>query len=333
MPKETPCEAPSAFQCILREAARRSRQAANRQRLKGVLLHKGDALTSVQLYTDLIRALTQAHQEPVEIIDWKELAGEPAPPEPQPAHEYEAMAMARLNSHRPGRLDKIFNTSARRKQRFERSLAAAIEKDLQLFAKARGEWMIQTAEWEKLRRLAQRVLQKDATAYREVMVLFHPEITGADGTVSPVCHFRERCVEIEWHAGTDHVVPHYTITLTPKRKLLQRALTTGEYHRLYQDHVCSWLIHAAREALALLPVEFVVIHLLCDLPDPSTGSPGPQTIVSVIFNREVLAAPHAGASDPRETLKSFRHNMDFDATTGFKPVARLSPSAFTRQQG
>lgn len=93
----------------------------------------------------------------------------------------------------------------------------------------------------------------------------------------------------------------------------KRRFNNPEYNLLLQDYVCSVCIRIARDMFALLPIKNTLIHAVLD----------GKTIVSVDFDRQSLSKVKFGYIDPSDTLEQFKHNMDFDEATGFRPVSNL----------
>ena len=100
-------------------------------------------------------------------------------------------------------------------------------------------------------------------------------------------------------------------------------MAATKFHQLYQDHICSYLIRTGREILALLPVNFVVVHMLSDMVDGSTGRLAKQPILSAVLYPDTLAGLNFDLLDPAEAMKNFKHNMSFSKTTGFRPVDQI----------
>ena len=90
-------------------------------------------------------------------------------------------------------------------------------------------------------------------------------------------------------------------------------LSNTEYNLLLQDYVCSVCIRVARDMLALLPIRNVIVHAVSN----------ENTILSVDFDRQTLSTVKFGYIDPSDTLKLFRHNMDFNESIGFSNVATI----------
>ena len=104
-------------------------------------------------------------------------------------------------------------------------------------------------------------------------------------------------------------------------------MAAAKFHQLYQDHICSYLIRTGREILALLPVNFIVVHMLSDMVDGSTGRLAKQPIFSAVLYPATLAGLNFDLLDPSEAMKNFKHNMSFSKTTGFRPVDQIDAAS------
>ena len=109
-------------------------------------------------------------------------------------------------------------------------------------------------------------------------------------------------IEVEFTVNTD--------VLTQARHSLSR----NEYNDLLQDFICSLSIRIARDMFALLPINHTIIHVVMDY----------NTVLSVDFDRNTLSKVKYSFIDPSDTVEKFRLNMNFNQSSGFSPVSRLS---------
>jgi hypothetical protein len=155
------------------------------------------------------------------------------------------------------------------------------------------------------------------------MQRFNPFAETTDIAAPPAFHYYPDYIEVEWYVKTEDVVPNFTLSLTQAGKLSKKDMAAAKFHQLYQDHICSYLIRIGREVLCLLPVNFIVIHMLSDMVDGSTGRLAKQPILSAVLYPATLAGLNFDLLDPAEAMKNFKHNMSFSKITGFKPVDRI----------
>jgi len=96
-----------------------------------------------------------------------------------------------------------------------------------------------------------------------------------------------------------------------------------KYWALYQDHVCSAAIRVARELFHLLPIARTYVHVAAEMLNTATGHSGPETVLSVEFDRDRLLGLNFDRIDASDAVESFRHAMNFKKTAGFSPVETL----------
>lgn len=82
---------------------------------------------------------------------------------------------------------------------------------------------------------------------------------------------------------------------------------------IYQDYVCSVSIRIARDILALLPVQKVVVH---------TEDMG-KTILSVCFDRKTMNSIKFNFIDTSDIVEKFECNMKYNSDYGFYEVDRI----------
>ena len=109
-------------------------------------------------------------------------------------------------------------------------------------------------------------------------------------------------IEVEFTVNTD--------VLTQARRSLNRK----EYNDLLQDFICSLSIRIARDMFALLQINHTIIHAVMD----------DNTVLSVDFDRNTLSKVKYSFVDPSDTVEKFRTNMNFNQSSGFLPVSRLT---------
>lgn len=270
--------------------------------------------TIVEEYENLIHAIKSIHTVCDEQIDWNHINFLNEPFNPAGMGPKEAEARQRLESFEPNLLGKIFKSMSENKRTV---LAQAVEK-------AALEDRNDYEEWEKLHILSQRILNGDIDAYFEVINEMNPLDDlleygsdfefGADNSTA---------MEVEFRVKSEQVVPDFAITLTKTGKLSKKALSKTAYYELVQDYVCSCAIRIARDMFALLPLQTVVVHAVDRALNTQTGHQEEATILSIVFEREILTKLNFSAIDPSDAMNNFRYNMRFMKTAGFKPVERL----------
>ncbi len=294
-------------------------------------LSRASASQAVDQHYYLITSLTSVHKEPVAQIDWQEISDKQAPARPEASNRLEQEATARLNRYRPTLPDRLFGTTAGKTARLEKAVEAAREKDDSELEKAMATYSLDREEWEKMHRLAVGILNKDPAAYNEAMVRFNPFTETAPSDAQPRFLFDPDAVQVEFYAHSEEIIPKFSVSLTSDGKLSKKEMAIFKFHELYQNHICSYLLRTARQVLALLPVDFVLIHVLTGLADPEKDKIEQKPILSAAIYSQTLAKLNFDLIDPSDAIKNFKHNMQFSKAAGFKPVEKLDWTSLTRK--
>ncbi len=136
----------------------------------------------------------------------------------------------------------------------------------------------------------------------------------------------QRTIGAVFRVNADEVIPLETRSLLKSGKLSVKRIPTSKFNELYQDYVCSCVLRVAREILALLPVEFVIVTALGTLLDTRSGHIEEQPIVSAAIPRRTLERLNMASIDPSDSMSNFVHRMGFRKTKGFSAIAQVEPS-------
>lgn len=301
-------------------------EKAEKMRLKEELLD--NAAQAVETYNEFITTLTSFHKDVSAPVDWKEILRKKAPEEPGEYDLNERKATKKLENFMPSFFDRLLRLEKSKKNRLEKDLIIAQKKDLITLEKAKKEYIIQKEEWEKFHRIANGVLDKDTDACKDAVHLFDPFSKVQNLGTQVNFTFNTNYVVADLLVQTDEVIPRQVLSLTATGKLSKKDLPVSKFNDLYQDHICSCLLRIGREVLALLPVDFVIVNIISDLLNTSSGRIEQSTILSAAIFPETLEKLHFDKIDPSDSLRNFKHNMDFSKTTGFKPVEKLEGKCF-----
>ncbi len=275
--------------------------------------HAGNGNDSVKLqeYNNLLETLTSIHKTCDDPIDWDALKTSTAPFAPGTVGPRQAAALQQLNAYKPGFFERL--SSGDKRKELEKAVEQAAAEDAEDYE-----------NWSKLVGLADRVLNGDLDAYMDVIEQMNPLDDLIDfGTDFEFGADNAGAIEVEFKVKTDSVVPQYTLSLTKTEKLSQKEMTKSAYYDLVQDFVCSCSIRIARDLFALLPVKTVVVHAVENGINTQTGRQEEMTVLSVLFERDILNGLNLEHIDPSDAMNNFLHNMKFQKTTGFKPVDRV----------
>lgn len=159
-----------------------------------------------------------------------------------------------------------------------------------------------TEKWTYFHNIAGAVLDGDIDAYLRVIQDVNPYDDlldfGGDfvfGTDDPAK------MEVEFTTKSQECMPR------------KSSLSSEEYYDLFCDYVCSCALRVARDTLALLPVQQVIVHAVDE----------GETILSAVFDRSGMEKLRFRFADPSDAIKAFHHNMKFDPFRGFAEVQRM----------
>jgi len=270
---------------------------------------------AVREYENHVKALKTIHTRCDEPIDWNHINSIPEPFAQNGIGPRQAKALQELENFKPNFLQRIFKSLAESKKA---ALAEAVER-------AKAEDQAEYEEWKNLNLLSQRILAGDIDAYFEVIAQMNP----LDDLLEYGSDFEfgadtNTAMEVEFRVKSGQVVPTYSLSLTKTGKISRKDLGKIAYYELVQDYVCSCALRIARDMFALLPLETVVVHAVDKIVNSQTGHQEEATILSVVFERKVLNGLNFASLDPSDAMHNFRHNMKFQKTAGFKPVARIT---------
>jgi hypothetical protein len=183
------------------------------------------------------------------------------------------------------------------------------------------------ADWESTCELADGVLSGDPETYLDAIRQTDPWSDLAElGSSTRFKIHNSSLIEATLCVQGEDVIPSEEKYLLKSGKLSTKKMTKTKFYALYQDHVCSCVLRVARELFALLPVEMVVVNVVCDLLNTQTGFLEEKTILSVAIPRGTLHRINFEMVDPSDSLNNFVHRMKFLKTKGFWAVEAINVS-------
>jgi hypothetical protein len=292
-----------------------TRQQLQMQRQQQKLNEIQENALAVEEYNNLIEVIKGVHKECDEFIDWKHINSLKPPYTPPDIGPNKARAIKEYQDFSPRFLERIFKSMGeKRRKKLEDAITDAELKDKEDYE-----------EWQNLNVLSGRIIEGDIDAYFQVINEMNP----LDDLLEFGSDFEfgandSRALEVEFRVKSSVVVPDYTLSLTKTGKLSRRNMAKTQYYELVQDYVCSCAIRIARDIMALLPVEKVVVHAVDNVLNTATGYSEDVTILSVVFDRNILNTLNFEFVDPSDALKNFPCSMKSQKTTGLKPVERIT---------
>ena len=198
--------------------------------------------------------------------------------------------------------------------------------DEQANREAQQEHELEVREWQAIVELARGVLAQNRAAYERAIELVDPfEELRAFGTEVRIAGSGARpdSMVADLDVAEQDIVPSRVKSLTKTGKLSEKAMPKGRSLEIYQDYVCGACLRVARELLALLPIDYVLVTANMQLLDTATGHDVATPILSVIVPRQIAARLNFERLDPSDSMANFPHRMSFKKTKGFTPVERF----------
>ena len=240
----------------------KTRQQLQQQKQQEKLYEIRRNTLAVNEYSNLIEVIRNLHKECDEAVDWVHINSLNPPYNPPDMGPNKQKAIIEYESFTPNLLEKIIKPLAeKRRKKHEEAIKQAEQQDIQEYE-----------EWKKLNMLSGRILQGDIEAYFEVI----NEMKPLDDLLEFGSDFEfgannAKVLEVEFRVKSNTVVPNYVLSLTKTGKLSKKEMSKTKYNELVQDYVCSCAIRIARDMMALLPVEKVVVHPVDDILNTATG--------------------------------------------------------------
>ncbi len=314
-----------------REAHRRQRELARVRKDWERMEAQQRAAAEYEYFVNSVEVLLSVHKECSAPVDWLSAARAPAPAAPVYSNANESAAAGASASYKPGFFARLLSLETKQRARLASAIEAGRALDQQLFRALEEQHQTGHGAWAWHQQLASAVLAGDLQAYETAISYFEPleelEEQGCQiqlGTTDPWY------VAASILAKDDSIVPTEEKSLLASGKLSSKKMPAGKQREIYQDYVCGCALRAAREMLALLPVQFVLVHVSIVMLNKSTGHQEPTTVLSVAFSRSGVDRLNINALDPSDSMANFVHRMGFKKSSGFARVDAVQPGELSR---
>lgn len=304
-----------------RNAARRRRELLREQKEQAHRDELQQAAHGVEVYENHVEVLTSLHKDCSEPLDWKAIVHQPRPEEPAPVHASEDAARVVLEKYAPNFFIKLLGLTNWRRKRFERAVPLGKIADDRTTARAQTQYRADATEWERQITLAKGVLAAGREAIDAVLDQAKPfaELLELGWQPKTLAFDNGELGVMLIAAGKEHM-PAETKSLLKTGKLSVKELPAAKVNDLYQEHVCSAALRVGRELLALLPFEFVVVHVISNLLNGATGHLEEAPILSVAMPRATIGGLDYEHLNCVEAMGNFVHEMSFKRNSGFERV-------------
>jgi hypothetical protein len=306
----------SSTDMSLRESRRRQKEIDREEKESAKLTAIKEAQVKVAEAEKSIEALYSIHRQSPPAMDWRSLASSLEPHEPLD-----------FGRHKSG-------TTPRRMDRNSAGSAIGPNAEVDPAEDSAEEntrrkcWLEECSQSQRRRELARRVLAGELGAYEQA-ILESPGLVGLrDLTTSfgATAHSR-RLVECRVNLHGRDVFPKEAPSLTSTGKVTVKAIPRTRFHELYQDHVCSYVLRIAREVIALLPIDTVLVT--ASVPATDTYSASGIPVLSIAMSRSKIEELDFERLDPSDAIEYFLRRGDVRASRRsgeFLPIVPLLPN-------
>lgn len=307
-----------------RNAHRRQRELERQHKEYAKMESLEQAAYEVEVYENHLEVLMSMHKECAEPVNWKRLLSKPEPTHPENTRALEKAATHASISYRPNLFVRVFKIEARKREGLVAKIAAAKMEDARLYQIAVAKWAEAHSEWKDERDIALRILKGDHQAKLDAIDGFDSlsEISSLGSSIQIVVH-ENGVPEARLAIHGSSVIPTEIKSLLKSGKLSVKSMPIGRFNELHQDYVCSCALRVARELMAVLADDLVIVTALDDVLNSATGHMEERPILSVAFSRATVAGLNLANLDPSDSMRNFVHNMSFKKAIGFSPVAAL----------
>jgi len=160
--------------------------------------------------------------------------------------------------------------------------------------------------------LAHRILAGEHKAYIEALVELNSfeEIANLGSSLHFAVH-HANLLECGLKVNGRQGIPSEMKSLTTAGKVSVKAMPKTHFYEIYKDYVCACVLRVAREVLALLPIDTLLVTASADELCPRTGQIVEQPILSVAIPRAGIAHLNFDHLNPSDAMENFLHRGDF----------------------
>lgn len=309
-----------------RETRKRQKDLERRIKESAKLSVLEQARLEVEAHENALEVLLSVHKEQSAPIEWAKLASVIPPHQPMRSGRHEFVAALRLGVAGIEGAAKDNNAVTE----------AARALDEHEYQDVREGYERELAESERLRALAKRVLAGEAGAYSEATSEFSSfgEIAHLGSSIHITVH-SPKLIECVLTVNGWEAIPAEMKSLTAAGKLSVKAMPKVRFHEIYQDYVCGCVLRLAREVMALLPVDEVLVTASVNGTDARTGKQTELPVLSVAIARAAVEQLDFEQLDPSNSMEMFLHRGDVTASRKggeFLPVVPLKPADLAPDQ-
>jgi len=296
-----------------REAKKRQRELERQTKEAAKLSALEHARLEVETYENTLDVLLSVHREQSDPWDWPALAASlpPIPPHRWSHNEFKTRQRLAISGS---------------KEEAPAAIQKAQQQDESEYQDTQQTHAVEHAEWEKLSRLARRILEGEPSAYIEAIKELSPfaEIASIGSFLHFTVH-NERLIECVLRTNGRKAIPSEVKFLSSSGKVSVKPMPKPRFIEVYQDYVCGCVLRVARELFALLPIDTLLITASAEALDTSTGQTVERPFLSVIIPRDILKTLDFDKLDPSDSIMSMTHRGDLKASRKTGNFEFISP--------
>ncbi|MDC0736756.1 hypothetical protein N6L24_00555 [Cognatishimia sp. SS12] len=270
-----------------------------------------------------IRHITGLHHELIAPIDWKGLAGRPAPQPPEIDLQNSQRMRSQLAHHEPGFVEWLMGRGKQTRDALERALHIAKQRNHDDILVQLTPYHRQVAQWEREQATYHGVMQGDDAVLLSVIK--------SQQTLSKI-HKLGRGLGFSVNGGLIHavlslhdqsIVPDFHLKYMPSGKLTELKMPREKSMRLYRAYAASATLKVASDLFRLVPADVLVVSCIapCHVTESAYDEDWP--VLSAAFKRDRFEQVDLPNIEALPALSRFKVAEAFHPTHGFGRIAPI----------
>ncbi len=285
-----------------RDAKKRQRELERQTKEMAKFSALEQARLEVETYENALDVLLSVHKEQADAIDWLSALSS-LPPLPPCRYSHREMKVRERLAIAPASVPA------------QQAVEQARHQDESDYQEDFKRYMTEHAEWARMARLARGVLSGDADAYIEVISELSPftELASIGSSLHFTVH-TPRLISVVLSTNGRKAIPSDLKTLTASGKVSVKPMPKPRFVEIYQDYICGCVLRVARELIAILPIETLLVTATAETLDTATGNTAERPFLSVAIPRTTLNSLNFDCLDPSDSVLSMTHRGDLKAS-------------------
>ena len=284
---------------------------------------RSNSINAVSTYNEYIQSLLSIHKENKEVINWEVFLREPQPKLPVKEMNKQFEAEYNYQTYEPTLLDYLTLQHKKKIREFLDKIELAKQEDDLIYNAALKAYRSEAQDWKKIQVIARGVIEEDPLAYKSAIDLFEPFAAVSLFGSKTIGKFFSDHITVNLYVNANTVVPDYVLSISADHTLSAVKMSMPAYHQLLQNYICGCALKIARESFALLPIGYMIVNVLLDLFNTTTGFAEAKVVLSARFEREQLDKLDFGTVDCPQLITNFIHRMEFTKNDGFVGITAI----------